>query len=68
MIHINNFVDKIKFFESNNSKDFIISMHEAKNIHADITKLLLTLHEYQSIAIKQPQKETPTDRVNGGDW
>jgi|SaaInlV_150m_DNA_3_1039698.scaffolds.fasta_scaffold02963_8 hypothetical protein len=68
MIHINRFVDKIKFFESNNSKDFIISMHEAKNLHADITKLLLTLHEYQSIVSKQLQEETPTDGINGGDW
>lgn len=43
-------------------------MHEAKNLHADITKLLLTLHEYQSIVSKQPQEETPTNGINGGDW
>ena len=69
MIHINSFVDKIKFFESSNSKDFIIPMHEAKNLHADITKLLLTLHEYQSITNKQVQeKPAQTDGINGGDW
>lgn len=68
MIHINRFVDKIKFFESNNSKDFIIPMHEAKNLHADITKLLLTLHEYQFMVSKDPQEETPTDGIDGGDW
>lgn len=69
MIHINSFVDKIKFFESSNSKDFIIPMHEAKNLHADITKLLLTLHEYQSITTKQVQeKPAPTDDIDGGGW
>ncbi len=36
MIHINNFIDKIKFFESKNSKDFIIPLSEAKNLHADM--------------------------------
>lgn len=53
MIHINNFIDKIKFFEAKHSKDFIIPLFEAKNLHADITKLLLVLHEYQDAVIKQ---------------
>jgi hypothetical protein len=67
MIHINNFVDRIKFFESKNSKDFIISLDEAKNLHSDITKLLLLLHEVST----QPNKNTslPTQgSIDGGNW
>jgi hypothetical protein len=65
MIHINNFIDRIKFFESRNSKDFIIPLEEAKNLHNDITKLLLLVHEVKT----QADKKTPTlDDVDGGNW
>ena len=67
MIHINNFIDKIKFFESKNSKDFIMPISEAKNLHTDITKLLLVLND------KKPHTETHNttnkiDEMSGGDW
>lgn len=67
MIHINNFVDKIKFFEARNSKDFIISLSEAKNLHADITKLLLALHEQMDLPTHSTQDKTNTT-ISGEDW
>lgn len=42
-LHINRFVDKIKSLESRGQRDFIMTMSEAKDLHADITKLLLSL-------------------------
>lgn len=67
MIHINNFIDKIKFFESRNSKDFIIPLSEAKNLHADITKLLLVLQETTNS--KNTNDIIPTDyKIKGEDW
>jgi len=65
MIHINNFIDKIKFYESKNSKDFTMSMKDAKNLHTDITKLLLVLQELQS---KQKENQPSSIELNGGDW
>lgn len=66
MIHINNFIDKIKFFESKNSKDFIIPLSEAKNLHMDITKLLLVIQDIPNTNnITKPQDGTAVD---GGDW
>jgi hypothetical protein len=44
-LHINRFVDAIKAAESKSQRDFIMSMSDAKALHGDITKLLLTLHE-----------------------
>lgn len=65
MIHIDNFIDKIKFYESKNSKDFTMSMKDAKNLHTDITKLLLVLQELQS---KQKENQPSSIELNGGDW
>jgi len=65
MIHINRFIDKIKFFESKNSKEFVIPLSEAKNLHTDITKLLIALHAINANAEKNT-KEQPS--VDGGDW
>ena len=67
MIHINRFIDKIKFFESKNSKDFIIPLSEAKDLHSDITKLLLALHTI-SVTDKEVNATQPNEGVDGGDW
>ena len=66
MIHINKFIDKLKFFESRNSKDFIIPLSDAKDLHNDITKLLLLLHTLD----ESKEKENPhsVGGINGGDW
>lgn len=50
-LHINRFIDRIKANESRGQRDFVMTMAEAKDLHADITKLLLhiqTLSEQQS--------------------
>jgi hypothetical protein len=47
-LHINRFVDRIKAADARQQRDFTMSMSDAKDLHADITKLLLalqTLHE-----------------------
>ena len=63
MIHITNFIDKIKFFESKNSKDFVMPLREAKNLHSDITKLLLVLQELQT-----KEEQNTTVELKGEDW
>ena len=45
MQSINTFIDKIKFLETKNAKEFSMSMRDAKDLHADITRLLLVLQE-----------------------
>lgn len=69
MIYINNFIDKLKLFESQNRRDFTISLREAKDLHGDITKLLLVLHELQSKVVQEPSKsESVNVELKGGDW
>lgn len=42
-LHINRFVDAIKAAESRGQRDLTMSIRDAKDLHGDITKLLLAL-------------------------
>ena len=44
-LHIHRFVDSIKAHEARGQKDFSMPMRDAKDLHADITKLLITLEQ-----------------------
>jgi hypothetical protein len=44
-LHINRFIDSIKAAESRSQKDLIMPMRDAKDLHGDITKLLLALEQ-----------------------
>lgn len=52
-LHINRFVDSIKAHESRGQKDFTMPLKDAKDLHADITKLLLVLEQ-----LRQPNSKT----------
>lgn len=47
-LHINRFIDRLKAAESRNQRDFTITLQEGRDLHADITKLLLKLEEISS--------------------
>ena len=47
-LHIHRFVDNVKAHEARGQKDFMMSMRDAKDLHADITKLLLTLEQMRA--------------------
>lgn len=65
-LHINRFVDKIKALESRNQRDFTMTMNEARDLHADITKLLLCLHELSMTPPKT--SEITTVELAGGSF
>lgn len=44
-LHINRFIDLIKAQESRGGRDVTLTLKDAKDLHADITKLLLTLEK-----------------------
>ena len=67
-LHINRFIDRLKAVESKNQRDFYMTMVEARDLHADITKLLLAVQVLQE---KLATQNTSTDGVitvemNGG--
>lgn len=65
-LHIQKFVDRVRGMESRGSKDFVMSMTDAKDLHADITRLLLDLVELREKTQKAAQEEVITIQVDGG--
>ena len=64
-LHINRFIDNIKAHESRGSRDFVMSLRDAKDLHADITKLLLAL---QSAQDQRVASATTTIELQGGSF
>lgn len=54
-LHIARFVDRIRAAESRQARDVIMTVHEARDLHNDITKLLLALEELRT----QPRDTGP---------
>lgn len=57
-LHIQRFVDRVRAAEARNNKDLVMSMADAKDLHADITRLLVTLQtlqESQTRTVAEPQ-------------
>lgn len=46
-LHINRFIDNIKAHEARGQRDFAMTLRDAKDLHSDITKLLLKINELQ---------------------
>ena len=65
-LHINRFVDNIKAHESRGQKDFIMSMRDAKDLHSDITKLLLTLEQLHNKNTSQKDEVIAIELTGGG--
>lgn len=63
-LHIRRFVDAIKAAESRGQRDLIMTMRDAKDLHSDITKLLLTLEQLHT----RPKEEIISVELNGGSF
>lgn len=68
-LHINRFIDRLKAADARNQRDFTMSISDARDLHADITKLLLGLQEYHEKSIAAAQNN-PTINVemDGGSF
>jgi hypothetical protein len=60
--HINKFIDSVKAHESRGTQQFTMSLRDAKDLHADITKLLLVVNELRD---KLQNEEIITVEVSG---
>lgn len=65
-IHLNKFIERVQGHESRGARDFNMSMTDAKNMHADLTKLLLELHELRSAHKKDSQEPVLNVVMDGG--
>jgi len=66
MIHINKYIDKIKMLESKKAQTMTMSMREAKDLHGDITKLLLVLQTFQEPKEVEEEPDVQYVEITGG--
>jgi hypothetical protein len=65
-IHIQKFIERVQGFDARAAKDFTMSMKDAKDLHADITKLLLALNVLREGVATAQTNDTITIEVGGG--
>ena len=68
-IFLQKFVDRVRGSEARGARDFIMSMADAKDLHADITRLLIELEDLRSkTMLKDTGNEVITVQINGGEF
>jgi hypothetical protein len=65
-LHIHRFVDLIKAHEARGQRDFTMPMRDAKDLHADITKLLITLEQLRETSV--PSAAVVEVQIAGGSF
>jgi len=65
-IYLQKFVDRVRGLEARGAKDFTMSMADAKDLHADITRLLIDLQTLREQALTTPTEEVITIKMDGG--
>jgi hypothetical protein len=67
-LHIQKFIDRIKGVESKGARDLVMSIADAKDLHTDITRLLLDFHDLREKVNKSQQEEAITVKMDGGSF
>ena len=63
--HINRFIDRLRQAENRQQRDMVLSITDARDLHADITRLLLTLEETR-LEPQAKSQEVQEIQVSGG--
>ena len=64
-LHLQRFVDRVQAAEARGQRDLVLSINEAKDLHADLTRLLLNLESLRTVRIA-PKDEVIEVQVSGG--
>jgi hypothetical protein len=66
-IHLQRFVDRVRGFEARGAREFTMSIQDAKDLHADITRLLIDLQTFrEQQAEKAQEPDVIRVEVDGG--
>jgi hypothetical protein len=64
-LYIRKFIDRVQACDSKGVNDFVWPLADAKNLHGDITKLLLDIEALQQA---RSNEQITQVEVSGGDW
>jgi hypothetical protein len=67
-IHLQKFVDRVRGHEARGARDFVMTMNEARDLHADITRLLISLQALKEQATKTNNTEVVQVEIGGGQF
>lgn len=67
-LHLQRFVDRVRGAEARGLKDLSMSITEAKDLHADITRLLLELEKLRNELVKTAKEDIITVQIGGGSF
>ena len=67
-IHLKKFVDRVRGQEARGARDLVMTMNEARDLHADITRLLLVLQNLQEQQIKTANTDVVKVEIQGGSF
>ena len=66
MIHIQKFIERLQGFEARGARDFTMPIKDAKDLHADLTRLLIALQAARESAVNAAQESEITVDMKGG--
>jgi len=66
MIHIQRFIERLQGFEARGARDFTMSIKDAKDLHADLTRLLIGLQAARESTVNSAQDSEITVEMKGG--
>jgi hypothetical protein len=66
MLHLNKFIDRVEGHDARGTRDFVMSMSDARALHADITRLLSELHGLHEQINKNNQEPVVEVKIGGG--
>ena len=64
-LHINRFIDRVRSAEHRGQRDLVMTMSEARDLQADLAKLLLALHATAQVPVST---STDTVEIDGGQF
>ena len=67
-VHLNKFIDRVRSQESRGARDLVLTIQDARDLHADITRLLLELQRLREAASAGPQNQVVEVRMQGGSF
>ena len=67
-MHLQKFVDRVRGQEARGARDLIMTINEARDLHADITRLLLTLQSLQEQQTKTANADVVKVEIQGGSF
>lgn len=67
-LHINRFVDRVRSAEHRGHRDFVMTLVEARELQADLVKLLLALHAVAQSQATTASTDTGAVEITGGSF